>query len=273
MKIIDSFIFYNELDLLNYRLNILDDYVDYFILVESRQSFAGNEKNLIFEENKNLFLNFSKKIIHVIVDLPFKKNDIENNRNLAWRNEEFQRNSIKLGIEKLSLSNEDIIITSDVDEIINPEILNKLKNGNLDYDKNNLNRIGCDMYYFNLNCLIHRNQWCGIKLLNFNTYKTKGYTFEQMRTLEWHTNVNKIDNGGWHLSYFSDISGIKNKIQNFSHQEFNYNGSKYLDEDFIKDCYQNCKNLFDNQSLSFIEIKDNENLPPRYDEFLKKYFK
>ena len=43
-KIIDCFIFYNELDLLNYRLNLLDEYVDYFVLVEATHTFVGNEK-------------------------------------------------------------------------------------------------------------------------------------------------------------------------------------------------------------------------------------
>ena len=49
MKIIDSFIFYNELDLLEYRLSILNEYVDYFILVESSYTFTGN---FLFKEFK-----------------------------------------------------------------------------------------------------------------------------------------------------------------------------------------------------------------------------
>jgi hypothetical protein len=52
MKIIDCFTFYNELDLLNYRLNILNNVVDYFIIVESTHTHVGKEKNLIYEENK-----------------------------------------------------------------------------------------------------------------------------------------------------------------------------------------------------------------------------
>ena len=48
MKIIDCFTFYNELDLLNYRLNILNNVVDYFIIVESTHTHVGKEKNLIY---------------------------------------------------------------------------------------------------------------------------------------------------------------------------------------------------------------------------------
>ena len=49
MKIIDCFIFYNELDLLTYRLNLLKNIVDYFIIVESTHTFIGKEKKIIFQ--------------------------------------------------------------------------------------------------------------------------------------------------------------------------------------------------------------------------------
>ena len=55
MKIIDCFIFYNELDMLTYRLNILNDVVDYFVLVESNHTFVGKEKPLFYQDNKHLF--------------------------------------------------------------------------------------------------------------------------------------------------------------------------------------------------------------------------
>ena len=46
MKIIDCFIFYNELDLLFYRLSVLNNVVDYFVLVEATKTHAGNDKIL-----------------------------------------------------------------------------------------------------------------------------------------------------------------------------------------------------------------------------------
>ena len=54
MKIVDCFTFYNELELLNYRLNILDDVVDYFVIVEATHTFIGNEKKLYFNEYKEM---------------------------------------------------------------------------------------------------------------------------------------------------------------------------------------------------------------------------
>ena len=71
MKIYDCFTFYNELDLLEMRLEILSDSVDFFVLVEANKTHSGREKELFFQDNKERFAKFSEKIIHVVVeDMP-----------------------------------------------------------------------------------------------------------------------------------------------------------------------------------------------------------
>jgi hypothetical protein len=96
-------------------------------------------------------------------------------------------------------------------------------------------------------------------------------TFQDMRTYEFTHNVPIIPNGGWHLSYFGDIEFIKNKIINFAHQEFN--NSKYVNDEFIKDHIKNNKSLFDeNATIEYIPTSNNNNLPPEYDKYLKKYY-
>ena len=150
MKIIDCFIYYNEEDLLNYRLNILNDYIDYFILVESTMTHVGKSKKLFYNENKHLFENFNDKIIHIVVDLPYNEYVINIEQNDQWKNENFQRNSIKLGIDKLNLNSEDIILVSDVDEIPDYNILKQIKNGKIDLS-NNIKCFEEDLYYYNLN--------------------------------------------------------------------------------------------------------------------------
>jgi len=68
MRVFDSFIFFNELDLLELRLNILNDVVDYFVLTESPWTVSGNEKPLYYQENKDRFKKFNHKIIHNITE-------------------------------------------------------------------------------------------------------------------------------------------------------------------------------------------------------------
>ena len=273
MKIIDSFIFYNELDLLEYRLSILNEYVDYFILVESSYTFTGKPKKLYYQENRNRFDKFNHKIIYInVTNPPFVFPNINYNAKNQWENEYHQRCQIALGINKLIpyLNNEDIIITSDVDEIPNPNILQNIKNNTLQYDVNNLNRLELDMYYYNLKFRVGDGaNWHGIKLFNYNTYKQLKITFQQMRLWEHTHHVPIIKNGGWHLSYFGDKEFIKNKIKAFSHQE--YNNNNYLNDDYLENALKNGINLIGGLDLQFVPINENINLPPKYEIYLKQY--
>ena len=65
--IYDCFTFFNELDLLEIRLNVLKDVVDKFVLVESVKTFTGRDKELFFEKNKDRFAAFADRIIHLVV--------------------------------------------------------------------------------------------------------------------------------------------------------------------------------------------------------------
>ena len=72
MKIIDCFMYFDESAILEIRLNILNDFVDKFVIVESKTDHAGNKKKLNF--NINNYKRFKKKIKYLIIeDLPVKK--------------------------------------------------------------------------------------------------------------------------------------------------------------------------------------------------------
>jgi len=261
-KIIDCFIFYNELDLLTYRLNILNEIVDYFVLVESTLTFSGNPKELYYQENKHLFEKFNDKIIHIVVDeMPFKFPDI--NKNQQWENEEFQRNSIKLGISKLRLNNHDLIIIADIDEIPDPETLNLIKNRE---NIITINPLEMDFYYYNLNTKMN-DKWLHCKIVNYSKYKEID-NCSYIRLNYWD---NIIKNGGWHLSYFGNPEIISNKIKNFSHQEFNLNG--FTDISLIQDRIKNGKDIFDRPIIiEKINLKENKYLPPNYlNNFIFKF--
>ena len=273
MKIIDSFIFYNELDLLFYRLSILNPHVDTFILVESTHTFTGHPKPLYYSENKEKFQEFNDKIIHIIVDdMPYKFPNINYSSGQQWQNEYHQRNSIKRGLAIVlpTLVNDDIIITSDVDEIPNPLILESAKNNTLAYNKATLNRLALDMYYYNICCRIGEgSNWHGIKLLTVNAYNTIRLTFQQMRTHEHSHSVPIVPKGGWHLSYFGDISFIIKKLGSFAHHE--YNNEAYTNREALEQKIKSGINLLTNTELQYIPIDKNDNLPYQYKLYLQKY--
>ena len=272
-KIVDCFIFYNELEMLTYRLNILYNIVDYFVIVEARHTFVGSLKKLYFDENKHLFQKFSNKIIYIVIDLPFTKDNINISNGDQWTNERYQRNCISKGLEKIDieLSLEDVIIIADLDEIPDPDMLNRIKTEKLKIN-NGICRLEQDFYYYNLNS--KRNEkWYHCKILTVKKYKELGLTCDAIRFL----NCDTIVKAGWHLSYFGNTTFIKNKLENFAHQE--YNSVKYTDTDTneIEKKIQTCSDLFDRDkninSMTQVEIYENDYLPLLYNIYLKSFYK
>ena len=247
IKIIDAFIFYNELKMLYFRLSELYDTVDYFILVESTHTFSGKQKELYFQNNKEMFSKFLDKVIHIIAD------DMPNDPN-PWYNENHQRNCIDRGIKQLQLNDNDIITITDCDEIPHTTILEKLRITGLD----DVKKLDMDFYYYN----IYTKNLASFNFAKILPYKIyKKYNTPQVFR---HINCGVITKGGWHFSYFGDINFIKNKIIHFAHQE--YNNDKYLNEDVIKKQINNCEDLFFRESDKFIriELHNNTYLPKKY---------
>jgi beta-1,4-mannosyl-glycoprotein beta-1,4-N-acetylglucosaminyltransferase len=265
MKIIDCFTFYNELELLNYRLNLLKDVVDYFIIVESTHTHVGHEKKLYFNENQNLFLNFKDKIIHIIVDdFKHKQPNVDTNKGEQWVNEKHQRNCIKRGLEKITLDDNDIIVITDLDEVPDPNTLLQIKITN---EKIRVCSLEQDLYYYNLNTR-YQDKWYKAKIISYAILNDSNITCDDIRM---QINNPIIKKGGWHLSYFGDKYFIQNKLQEFTHQEFN--------DDRYTNVYNIQKNIDSNSDLfgrhwervCRIELKDNNYLPAEYENYLSKF--
>ena len=264
-KIIDCFTFYNELELLKYRLTILNEYVDYFVLVEATHSHVGKEKPLFYQENKELFKEFNHKIIHIVVDdFLHKYPNINISNNEQWINERFQRTCIKRGLDKLKLNDDDIFTVTDLDEIPDPKIFEKIKKNEIFIEAA---IIELDLYYYNLNSRLDHN-WRLSKIISYRKYKELNISCEEIRQ---NMSFEIIPNAGWHLSYFGDEKFIKNKIENFGHQEVNL--EDFTNENKISTRIKNKLDLYDRPgSIVNIEIKDNPYLPPKYDIYLTPFF-
>jgi beta-1,4-mannosyl-glycoprotein beta-1,4-N-acetylglucosaminyltransferase len=256
-KIVDCFTFYNELDMLNYRLNTLHNVVDYFILVESTLTHVGRPKPLYYQENKSLFEKFNHKIVHVVVDdFPFNESNIDCKNNDQWINEKFQRNSITRGLNRINLNENDIILISDVDEIPNPETLKLIENNQITIET--CMQFEQDFYYYNIESKMDHN-WYFAKIFKWKWFLTTDFTLDDLRMKPWYT----IPNGGWHLSYFGTPEFISNKIKNFAHQEFN--NDNFTDTNLIESRIKNGIDVY-NRDIKIIKvnIKENKLVPPYY---------
>jgi beta-1,4-mannosyl-glycoprotein beta-1,4-N-acetylglucosaminyltransferase len=242
MKIFDSILFFNELDILDIRLNLLDEYVDYFIISECDHTFSGQPKKFIFEENKDKFEKFAHKIIHIkhydsneINDImcPYegrkkeifegiidKYNKIKNTPRTDggkthWCLDYLHREFVKLGMD--ICEDEDLVIFSDADEVPNLEILSDLKK--IDKTKKYCFLQDNNNYYVNN---ISSTNWKGNILLQYKDLKDT--PLNDLRIESRRHNSDEfiyLENGGWHLSFMGGVDRIKEKIKSYGHQEFN----------------------------------------------------
>ncbi len=232
MKVFDSFIFFNELDLLEMRLNILNDVVDYFVLTESPFTVSGNEKPLYYQENKDRFGKFNDKIVHYVTEeipndfthllektkfhVAYKDNDPYGtpmiNLPVRFQRALFNRNNSAFGIEKAGATDEDLVITSDADEIINPLLLQDLEW----FNPSNHYVAECRAFYYKLN-ILYQEDWMGSRLCTWKHLKNT--TIDQHR--QDHRNAHKIQDAGWHFSFFGNAEDFKLKLASYEHTENN----------------------------------------------------
>jgi hypothetical protein len=131
MKVYDCFTFFNELDLLEFRLKLLYNAVDYFVIAESNLTHAGKPKPYYFEEAKARFSNWADKIIYLPVLQTTKGLDFDaaittyTPTSAAWQLENGQR----MALQQINaqLKDDDQVILSDLDEIPNPAVFKKIK--------------------------------------------------------------------------------------------------------------------------------------------------
>lgn len=233
--------------MLNFRLEELNDVVDYFIIVEANCTFKGSSKPLTFNINK--YEKFKDKIIYKVCELPPELD--------AWQNETNQRCYLKEGLKDLQIKGGDLILISDVDEIPDIKDLVFYKNNGI----NEARTFYQNFYYYNYKC---RNikKWSGSVLLSAFIFKTQfNANCETVRKSRWGLPLigDNYESGGWHFSYFGDTDYIINKIQSFSHQE--YNNEKYTNPDSIKKLIESGKDLFFRSDEKFEILKFQKYLP------------
>lgn len=257
----------NEIDLLNIRLNILNKYVDYFVIIESLETHSGKKKNLIFDISK--FSEFNNKIIYGVIE-KFPKNLT------AWQKENYQRNYISKFLNQAD--DDDFIIISDLDEIPN------LENVYLNNISEKLIIFKQRLFFYKLNygelvpswhgsrCVKKKNlknpQW----LRNLKTYKK--YKFYRLDKIylspTYEHNFKIIENGGWHFTWMGNIDFIKNKLKSFAHTELN--NLEINNDTFIKNCIKNLKPIEQKQKIKLQKLPLNKNFMPEFIlNNLKKY--
>ena len=291
MKIFDCFMYFDEEIVLDVRLNTLDQFVDYFVIVESKFTHKGNKRDLKFNPDK--FEKFKDKIIYLVYNhQPSEIEKINNEdgpdeiaRKSLWNaiyRENGQRNYIEKGL--IEANEDDIILISDVDEIPNLE--------NIEFKKISKKIIlfKQNMFYYKFNLHLPNLIWTGTKgcrkkdLISpqwLRNIKDKIYPFWRLDTLfsnKKYQSVKIINNGGWHFSNIKTPADIEKKMKTYlHHREYDLNpiGEKKISE-IIKEkkTIYNLKNDMKSNKFDLTEelvLADIEELPYYLQKNIKKY--
>lgn len=226
--IIDHVRFLNEFELLEMRFEILWDLVSYFIITESELTHSGKKKPLNFFENRHNFRKYESKIIynplksipetflHLIgkQDNRLDFGDVDPNSRLPYfrnpipyQREAYERDLQILGLETLfaNLSEDTVILISDLDEIPNPKIL---KNTSwIERDKAYVCQQRAYLYKFNL---LYHSEWLGTNIFRVSYLKKSKKGFHQIHA-EAKSSARVLE-GGWHFSWLGDEERFKEKL-------------------------------------------------------------
>ena len=237
---------YDEDLVMDLRLNILNDFIHEFVIVESKFTHSGKKRELLFDIKR--YSKFKKKINYIVLeneplDLEIvHDNDTDDKKNSkyimnALKRENYQRNEIKRGLT--NAKPDDLILVSDVDEIPNLS--------NLDINKINDNIIlfKQNFYYYKFNLKLEDMSWLGSKGCKHKNLKSpqwlrnikdKKYPFWRLDILfsdKKYSNIKFIDNGGWHFSNMKSPEEIEKKMRTYlHHREYDLKplGAKKIEE-------------------------------------------
>ena len=230
MKIYDCFMFFDEEMLLDLRLNIMDKYVDKFIITEATYAHNGKSKKLVFDINK--FSKFKNKIIYIVVDKQppgllkiNSSDDIDTYGNKltlnGYKRDNYQRQKAEQALT--NASPDDWIIINDIDEIPN------LKDVNFNNINNKLVIFKQQIFYYKFNLLYPSHIWhgsraCKKKYLEspqwLRDLKHKKYSFwrlDKIFSKKKYSDIYYIENGGWHFSNIKSPENIQKKLLNYTH--------------------------------------------------------
>jgi len=271
--LLDTFLFYNELDLLKARLEYLGNTVDHFVISEANIDFSGREKKFILNDELIKSLPFSQKIIYHRESLNLssiswliKRLRYRNRKNrLLWKIQDAQRNSTLKPLSHFKES--DIVIFSDLDEFPNARALNEgirqLSNPDA---LMNLLCLSCDQvfFYYNIRNAAPKDQFYGSIFTNLGTLKK--LLPHKLRSNK--DSLQHIQGGGWHFSYFMDEEKILNKINAISDVE-NLSQYKNLTQEDIQKKILSGIDLYDRKTI--LSDQEQYNIPQEVLIPLKKY--
>ena len=250
-RVFDCFTFFNELDLLEFRLRLLSDVVDKFVICESNYTHSGKPKPYHFEENKERYSKWADKIIYLPIEqsiegLNFNKVTSYTPTDGSWQLENEQRVALLHAAELMK--DGDLVFIGDLDEIPDPRAVTALKQSGIIINGIN-NSVSFSMlfHYYYMNCQMegYDRIWNGTVACFADYFKEKGPQYFR----DHRNHFTKLPNSGYHFSYLGGPEKVKTKIESFAHTEFNR--PDITSDDNIQNALDNGQDIFKRNGVSY----------------------
>lgn len=261
--IYDCFTFFNELDLLEIRLEELYPVVDQFVICESIKTHSGKNKPLRYLENINRYTKYKDKIKYIVYqdfNSPEHWTYSDN-----WVMEASQRRFLMSGIKLGNLREDDIILLSDLDEIPKRSFIQELNFKNLQ----EVSTVCSQLYYGKINhkvvAPLEFHNWRGTVIIKSPAIQRN----PDLHYYRMHKDIypNIRDTGSWHFSYVGTTEQIKNKIESYLHSE-------YDTDDIKKNIMSNlnsCKDILGRSEFKLEKVTIDESYPEAVKNNPEKY--
>jgi len=243
-RVFDCVLFYNELELLEMRLNELDKIVDKFIVIEAPLTTTGLPKPLYLTDNIDRFKKFKDKLQVVVLDLPNAD---------PWTRERFARDKFK---DLVQGNDDDVVLITDLDEIPNADTVQHYTSDM------GLRHLDMRQYSYWLNC--YQQQWDWAKIIGYKDFKNM--TPCQIR----YTTTRPTEGlGGWHFGWMGGTDRIVEKIQSWAHTE--YNRPDIIDKVWIEEAINAPKDVLKRPDITLTFVDIDETYPKYLRDNLEKY--
>lgn len=274
-KIYDCILFSNEVELLDLRLKMLDEYVDVFVVLESPWSFHGKPKEMVSEKHKDLFSN--PKVRHIVYeDLPYIGN-VNGIKKRSKANEIFSRDCSIRGL--YDANDEDIIMLSDVDELPNMKKvianLHRIDDENihkLDYPEFPCLGLHMPTFIYYVDCISNKPYVTTIlsKYKNYIKFKSPGWLRKKrIGAIKKLGGPNLVMDGGWHYSYIGGVKRIQDKLSILG--SIHVCTDEFRNEAHINRCLNEGEDVLKRKGVKITIIDPIKSGPKEIMWFIKKY--
>lgn len=266
-RIFDCFTFFNELDMLDLRLNEMSSYVDTFVLAESPRTFQGQPKPLFYDRNKERFRRYSSRIRHIVVDDMPPGPD-------PWVRERHQRNALKRGLRDADAKS--IVLISDVDEIVRGEAVAEAQR------REAFCYFSQDFFCYYVNWRVKSPRarlWTKAYAVPYAVLSKMDdlslpraghelhYPPQYLQSIRANVVNSIIDRAGWHFSWTGGIERIITKLNSFSHIEPAVR--QLNDVPFLRSAIDKQTHFWNGEPLESLSISDG--FPQHLQEHEAKY--